>query len=290
MRKGKSEATEMKRWRKWIGVAFIMPSLIGMLVFYIIPFIVSFTYCFTMGIGQRQFVGLANFRELFANNNYRLALKNTLFITGVALPLLCLLAISMALFIEKGLAKRKWLQGSLLIPMAMPAASLMLLWEDIFAQKGILNGLLGTHVDWLHSSLAPWVIIGMIVWKNLGYNILLIISSLLMMPREYEEAALMDGANFMQIATKIKLPYLMPMLFFEVIISLSNCFKIFREVYLLQGSYPEVNLYLLQHFMNNHFAKLNYELLSTAAFTLYSVIFLIILFVVIGQSRTRRTW
>ena len=280
----------MKNKKKWIGIIFVMPSLIGMLVFYIIPFIVSMTYCFTTGISQKRFVGLENFRALFGNSNYRLALKNTLGITGIALPMLCILAMAMALFIEKALAKRKWLQGCLLIPIAMPAASLMLMWQDLFSCDGLINGILKTRVDWLHSGFAPWIVIGLIVWKNLGYNILLIISSLLMMPKEYEEAGVLDGATSLQVALKIKIPYLAPMLFFEVIISLSNCFKIFREVYLLQGNYPETNLYLLQHFMNNHFAKLNYELLSTAAFTLYTVIFIIILVVARAQSRYRSSW
>jgi len=280
----------MKRWRKWIGIAFIMPSLIGMLIFYFIPFIVSLTYCFTSGINQKKFVGLTNFKQLFENANYRLALKNTLYITGVALPLLCVMAIVGAFFIEKALAKRKWLQGTLLMPMAVPAASLMLLWQDLFSQKGLVSYLLGIQVDWLHSDVAPWIVIGMIVWKNLGYNILMMMSSLLMMPKEYEEAALLDGANGRRIGLHIKLPYLMPMLFFVFLISLLNCFKIFREVYLLQGNYPETNLYLLQHFMNNHFAKLNYELLSTAAFTLYSVIFLVILLLAKCQHRYQNTW
>lgn len=280
----------MRKRKKWIGIAFIMPSLIGMLIFYFIPFCVSLTYCFSAGMGQRKFVGLANFKQLFENVNYRLALKNTLYITGVALPLLCVMAIVAALFIERALTRRKWLQGTLLMPMAIPAASLMLLWQDLFSKEGLFSSLLGVKIDWLHSGFAPWIVIGMIVWKNLGYNILMMMSSLLMMPKEYEEAAVLDGANERHIALHIKLPYLMPMLFFEVLISFLNCFKIFREVYLLQGNYPETNLYLLQHFMNNHFTKLNYELLSTAAFTLYSVIFIVILVVAKCQNRYQNTW
>ncbi len=280
----------MKKKAKWMGILFILPSLIGMLVFYIIPFGMSLTYCFTTGIHQKKYVGFANFKALFENANYHLALKNTLWITGVSLPLLCTLAVIVALFIEKALARRKWIQGVLLIPMAIPAASLMLLWKDLLSQEGLVNALLGCRVDWLHSPYAPWIIIGMIIWKNLGYNILLLMSSLLMMPKAYEEAAQLDGASAIQVALKIKIPYLMPMLFFEVMISLSNCFKIFREVYLLQGAYPETNLYLLQHFMNNHFMKLNNELLSTAAFTLYSVIFIVILVAMKCQARYKQTW
>lgn len=268
----------MKQIRKWKGLLFVLPSLSGVLVFYILPFLKSFVYCFTADLSDRRFVGLTHFKTLFNNANYRLAMGNTLFIIGIALPSLCFLSVLIALLIEKQLAKRKWLQGLLLIPMALPAASLMLVWQDLFAKEGILNAVLDTHLDWLQSDKALWIIIGLIIWKNLGYNILLIIGTLLTMPKEYEEAAQLDGAGFFKIASFIKIPYLVPMLFFTIIISLSNCFKIFREVYLLQGDYPNRNLYLLQHFMNNHFAKLNYDLLTTAAFTLYTVIFIIIFF------------
>ncbi|ADZ84348.1 carbohydrate ABC transporter permease [Cellulosilyticum lentocellum] len=275
----------MKQLRKWKGLLFVLPSLSGVLLFYILPFLKSFVYCFTAGLNDRRFVGLAHFKTLFSNANYRLAMGNTLLIIGVALPSLCLLSLIIALLIEKQLAKRKWLQGLLLIPMALPAASLMLVWQDLFAKEGILNAVLGTHLDWLQSDKAPWIIIGLIIWKNLGYNVLLMIGTLLTMPKEYEEAAGLDGAGFFKIASFIKIPYLIPMLFFTVVISLSNCFKIFREVYLLQGDYPNRKLYLLQHFMNNHFAKLNYDLLTTAAFALYTVIFTIIFFGARWQQR-----
>lgn len=275
----------MKRLKKYKGVLFVLPSLLGMMIFYIIPFISSFTYCFTSGIGSRHFVGVEHFKTLFKNPNYRLAIHNTAFITGIALPILCILSVLVTLLIEAQLKKFKWLQGLILIPMALPAASLMLVWEDLFARQGIINALLGTQISWLESSLAPWIVIFMIVWKHLGYNVLLLISTLLTMPKEYVEAAYLDGAGSVRIAYAIKLPYLMPVLFFMVIVSLSNCFKIFREVYLLQGEYPENNLYLLQHFMNNHFTKLNYELLTTSAFTLYSVIFCFIFILMKWQQR-----
>ena len=275
----------MKQLRKWKGLLFVLPSLSGVLLFYILPFLKSFVYCFTTGLNDRRFVGITHFKTLFSNANYRLAMGNTLFIIGIALPSLCLLSLVIALLIEKQLAKRKWLQGLLLIPMALPAASLMLVWQDLFSKEGVLNVLLGTHLDWLQSDKASWIIIGLIIWKNLGYNVLLIIGTLLTMPKEYEEAAQLDGAGFMKIAGFIKIPYLVPMLFFTVVISLSNCFKIFREVYLLQGDYPNQHLYLLQHFMNNHFTKLNYDLLTTAAFTLYTGIFIIIFWGARWQQR-----
>lgn len=119
----------MKKLRKWKGLLFFLPSLMGVMVFYIIPFIASFTYCFTMGIVGRKFAGLVHFRELFQNDIFKLALYNTCKIIGIALPLLILLSLAFAFAIEEKLSKLKWVQSLLLIPMAIPAASLMLLWQ-----------------------------------------------------------------------------------------------------------------------------------------------------------------
>lgn len=275
----------MKKLRQWRGILFVLPSLIGVMIFYVIPFVMSFIYCFTNGISERKFVGFKHFKTLFNNPSYQLALYNTIFIIGIALPILCMLALAFALVIEKRIERYKWLQGVLLIPMALPAASLILVWKDIFTENGILNGILGMHVVWLESEYAPWIIIFMIIWKNLGYSILLLLSAVMMIPKEYEEAASLDGAGFLKVAIKIKIPCIMPMIFFTVVISLMNCFKIFREVYLLQGDYPKQNLYLLQHFMNNNFVKLNYEILSAAAFILYIIIFAIIFIVARWQEK-----
>jgi multiple sugar transport system permease protein len=266
----------IRKYKKWKGFLFVLPSFIGVMVFYIIPFAASFVYCFTSGIGERKFVGLMHFRELFQNEVYKLALRNTCTLIGISLPLLMLFSLAAAFLLEKKIKTLKWVQSILLIPMAIPSASLMMLWQDLFADKGIIGLLTGIQINWLKGAYAPIIIICMVIWKNIGYCTLLIVNALLMMPEEYEEAAKLDGAGFLKITAFIKLPYLVPSLFFSVVISLMNCFKIFREVYLLQGNYPEKNLYLLQHFMNNNFLKLNYERLSAAAFILYSMIFLFI--------------
>lgn len=271
-----AKSIKKMRLKHFKGLLFILPSIVGTMLFYIIPFISSIKYCFTIGVKANKFVGLDNFIKLFSNQKYCLAVLNTLFIIGIALPSLCVLAVCFSLLIEKQLKRFKWIQGILLIPMAVPAASLSLMWKDFFAVDGIVNTLFNMHVNWLESNFAALIIICIIIWKNLGYVMLLIISHLLTMPKEYEEAATVDGAGYFKIALYIKIPYLVPTLFFSVIISIVNCLKIFRDIYLLQGNYPYEKLYLLQHFMNNHFMKLNYELLAAAAFVLYILLFIII--------------
>lgn len=267
------------------GFLFVLPSLVGVMIFYILPFFSSFLYCFTTGVVERKFVGIQNFIHLFQNNSYKLAINNTLKIVGTALPILLILSVFIALIIERNFKKLKGFQVILLLPTVLPAASMMLIWQDMFRQEGILNYIFGIHIDWLYTRWAPLVIVGLIIWKNVGYNVILLISVLLSMPKEYEEAASLDGASFWHMATNIKIPYLRPVLFFCIVISILNCFKIFREVYLLQGSYPDENLYMLQHFMNSNFINLNYEILASSAFLLYVVIFIIIYIMSYLQQR-----
>lgn len=275
----------MRVIRRWKGLLFVLPSLIGVVIFYIIPFLQSMLYCFTKGIANRRFVGIQNFKELFQDKSYKLAVCNTGLVIGIALPLLCILALILALVIDKSLKKYRFLQAWILLPIAIPTASMVLVWRDLFAQRGIMNGILGTNINWLDGDYTPFIAIVMTIWKNIGYDVLLIISSLLTLPKEFEESARLEGAGDIKLALWIKLPQLVPMLFFTIIISLLNCFKIFREVYLLcGGNYPNKKIYMLQHYMNNHFDNLDYELLATAAFILYIFIFIIIFFMTRWQQ------
>ena len=93
----------LKLLNKWEGLLFVLPSLLGVSIFYILPAMQSVMYCFTSGIEERKFVGLAHFISLFNNQTYRLATGNTLFITGIALPLLCVLGIIIAILLEKNI-------------------------------------------------------------------------------------------------------------------------------------------------------------------------------------------
>ena len=120
------------------------------------------------------------------------------------------------------------------------------------------------------------------LWKNLGYNMILFMSGLSAIPRDIIEVAELEGAGKFYTFMHIKLRYLSPTIFFVLILSLINSFKIFREVYLLTGDYPYDTLYMLQHFMNNTFKALDYQKLSAAAIIMCSVMVVIIglLFVV----------
>jgi multiple sugar transport system permease protein len=107
-------------------------------------------------------------------------------------------------------------------------------------------------------------------------------------PREYYESAEIDGAGKFICFRYITLPFLVPTGFFVFIISIINSFKVFREAFLLGGSYPHFDLYMLQHFINNNFSNLNYQRLSTAAFLMLVIIVALTVILYRAENRHER--
>jgi hypothetical protein len=140
----------------------------------------------------------------------------------------------------------------------------------------------GNGIDWLKSAKGQVILVCMFLWKNLGYNMILFMSALCAIPRDIIEVADLEGASGWYKFVHIKLRYLSPTILFVLILSMINSFKIFREVYLLTGNYPQDKLYMLQHFMNNTFNSLDYQKLSAAAvlFALLMIVIMAVLLIV----------
>ena len=263
-----------------LSMAFLSPSLIGVSVFFILPFFVVVYYSLIDGVTTRNFVGLQNFVELFHNSAFLLATKNTLHFSLIAVPLAVVLAIVLALMLEARIPMKSAFRSFFLSPMMVPVASVVLIWQVLFNYNGTVNELIvllgGEKVDWLLSDHAQIVVMILFLWKNLGYNMILFMSALSNIPKELLEVADVEGAGEVYKFFNIKLRYLSPTILFVTILSLINSFKVFREVYLLAGDYPYESLYMLQHFMNNTFKSLDYQKLSSAAVVMAIVLVVII--------------
>jgi multiple sugar transport system permease protein len=151
-------------------------------------------------------------------------------------------------------------------------------WKALFSYDGALNGMLQNFgiakINWLDSALALPVMILIFLWKNCGYNMVLFLAGLGNIPKDYYEAAWIDNASAFQTFRHITIPCLLPTAALALIMSIINSFKIFREIYLITGNYPQESIYTLQHFMNNMFASLNYPRLTAATTTL--VLFIVL--------------
>ena len=267
---------------------FLLPSALGFMIFFLFPFVISLGYAFLDKPVGGQFVGFYNYIDLFQNAAYQKALLNTGIFMGVCIPMNILCSLGIALLIS-GITKYKQLFSLIfLIPLVIPSGSMVFFWQMMFANDGFVNGLLAqvgvNPIRFLESGWAMVVIILVFIWKNLGFNIVLLIAGLSGIPQTYYEAAVMDGANKWQTFTRITLPFLAPTFVITTLLTIINSFKVFKEIYLITGNYPHDSIYMLQHFMNNMFSSLNYAKLTTAT----TVLVLVITFITLGLFKLER--
>ncbi|MBQ6252758.1 sugar ABC transporter permease [Ruminococcus sp.] len=262
----------------------VMPSLIGVMIFFFIPFCIVIYYSLINNPVLKEFVGIENYTKLFHNAAFTKAAKNTAFFSLVSVPLSVILALGLAMLLERKIPGKSVFRTFFLSPLMVPTASVVLVWQVLFHNHGTINQIIehfgGHTVDWLKSPYGQVVIILMFLWKNLGYNMILFMSALCAIPRDIIEVADLEGASGWYKFVHIKLRYLSPTILFVLILSMINSFKIFREVYLLTGNYPQDKLYMLQHFMNNTFNSLDYQKLSAAA-VLFALIMIVIMAVLL---------
>ncbi|MCQ2523652.1 MAG: sugar ABC transporter permease [Lachnospiraceae bacterium] len=280
MARSNNQFKRRSRQQRVGSILFMLPSLISVFIFFVLPFFVVIYYSFIDNPVTAEFVGFQNYVNVAQNAAFKQASSNTLKFSFVAMPLAVVLSLILAMLLDRNIPLRSQLRTSFLTPMMVPVASIVLIIEVIFHSNGALNSFLVPlgfqKIDWLSSDHSPVVIIFLFLWKNMGYNMILFLSALESVPRDILEVATMESANAWQIFWHIKIRYLSPTILFVTILSLINSFKVFREIYLISGDYPYPSLYMLQHFMNNTFKSLDYHKLSTAAIYMSVVMVIII--------------
>ena len=254
---------------------FLLPSLLGTTLFTLLPFADSLRRSF-FGAVSKEFCGTSNYRAVFGNEAFRLAVKNTAMFTAVCLPILIGSSFMVACLISR-LKAVKLIRSVLLFPMAVPTAALVMVWKLLFDSSGMINGLLdrfgqGT-ADFLGSRTAFSVLVGSYIWKNLGCTVLLWLNGFSAISSSLSEAAQIDGANRVQTVIYIILPNLRPTLYTITVLSFLSSFKVFREAYLVSGAYPHESIYLLQHLFNNWFSNLELDKMAAATVPVFAVIF-----------------
>lgn len=279
----------MSKKDKKNSILYMLASLIGVLVFFILPFCVVIYYAFVDNPINHQFVGFENFIRIIQNSSFRQAAKNTATFSLVAVPLAVILSLVMAMILEENIPMKSQFRTFFLSPMMVPVASIVLIWQVLFDYNGAINEVVkslgGAPLDWFKSDYSQIIIVVLFLWKNLGYNMILFMSALNAIPKDVLEVAVLESASEWQIFRYIKLRYLSSTILFVAILSLINSFKVFREVYLLTGDYPYDSLYMLQHYMNNTFRSLDYQKLSSAAIIMGIVMCIVIGFLFFAEDR-----
>ena len=262
------------------ALAFLAPGIVGILLFFLFPFADTVRRSFYDARG-RNFIGFEGYASVLDNSAFRLAAGNTARFIAICIPLLFLTSLIVALVVRAVRPHGKMLKTTYLLPMAVPVASIVLLWQVLFHQRGLMNTALGSlgaePIDFMGSSAAFWVLVLTYLWKNSGYNMILWLAGLDGIRETLYEAARIDGANSWQCFRDVTLPGLLPTVGLVSILSLLNSFKVFREAYLVAGAYPHDSIYMLQHLFNNWFQNLDISRLCAAAVLLCGALLTIIL-------------
>lgn len=254
---------------------FLLPSLAGTAVFVLLPYVDVVRRSFFEAAGGR-FVAMQNYVTVVGNSAFRLASFNTLRFLVICVPLLVLVSLFCSMLIAGLKEEGTVFKTSLLVPLAIPVASIVLLWKLFFHPQGMVNqitaffGMAG--IDWINGDTAFGVLVFTYVWKNLGYDVVLWVAGLAAISDELYEAARVDGAGIVARFLYVTLPGLSKTAFLVVSLSVFNSFKVFREAYLIAGEYPHESIYMLQHLFNHWFVTLDIQKMSAASVLLLLVV------------------
>ncbi len=308
---------------------FLAPSLAGVIVFTAVPFVDVVRRSFLDAMGRTR-VGLANYAAVCGNTAFRLAASNTVRFLAVCLPLLMLTSFALALLVFRRDGKGNLYKTTLVLPMVIPVAAMVLVWKIVFCQDGLLNELLnwlagaagnpgvtgvgeaamagiaetagGTVMpgiteaaggaaatvvgvgeeiavgaaqvtrlwdnDWVNSSAAFPILIITYIWKNAGYDLLLWLAGLASISESLYDAARVDGAGAWARLRYITLPGLSGTFGLVLILSVVNSFRVYREAYLLAGSYPDMSIYMIPHLFSHWFLTLDVQNMCTGSMLL----------------------
>lgn len=270
----------------WI---FILPAILGTLIFIIVPVICSFGLSFAKWdlLNPIQFAGCQNYVELFKSHLFYKILNNTIVfalstsILGVIIPLV------LASILNSKIRGRDFYKTAYFLPFITPMVVVGIVWAWIFDPNiGLLNQVLHIHINWLYDSkFAMPALIIVSVWKLIGYNMIIFLSSLSAISQSMFEAAKIDGANSFQTFKNVTVPLLSPTIFFVVIITAISSFQVFDLIYLMTqgGPFDSTNV-LVYAIYKNAFEYFNVGRASAIAY----VLFVIILVLTLIQWRLRK--
>ena len=258
---------------------FLLPNLLGVLCFSLLPMLQVLFRSFQSAIGG-NWVGVQNYMTVMNNTAFQRAITNTGKFTSICIPLLIVISLALAVLLYSVPGVGGTLRSVFLMPMAVPAASVVLVWKVLFHEQGLINGALltlgSTGINWMGSDAAFWMLVVSYLWKNLGYTMILWTAGLSAIPEGIYEAAQVDGAGKWQCFLYITLPNLKGTAYTITVMSLLNSFKVFREAWLVAGDYPHESMYLLQHLYNNWFRELDFDKIAAASVMTSAVIFILI--------------
>lgn len=267
---------------KYAAWLFILPAVTGIIIFIIIPIFFSFGLSFAKWdlLNPIEFVGFDNYKEILTEPLFGKILLNTVIfalatsIFGVIIPLI------LASILNRKIRGSEFFKTAYFLPFITPMIVIGIIWQWIFDPNiGLLNKVLQIHVNWLydpHWAMPALIIVS--VWKLIGYNMIIFLSSLSGISNSMFEAAKIDGADPIETFFYVTIPLLSPTIFFVVIITAVSSFQIFDLIYLMtQGGPLDSTNVLVYAIYKNAFEYFNAGKASAIAYVLFIIILILTL-------------
>ncbi|MGO2082898.1 carbohydrate ABC transporter permease [Vagococcus sp.] len=234
----------LKKYKKeevfW-GWLLIAPTLIGLFVLNIKPAIDTFILSFQQsgGFGRTKWVGFENYQKLIKDPEVLQAVINTLVYTLIAVPFIIVLSLLAAVLLNQKIKGRSIYRTLYFLPVVSTPAAVAMIWKWLFnPDYGLINLLLAkiglTGPNWLtnpHTSLLAIAVVG--IWSTIGYNMVLLLSGLQEIPKDYYESAELDGAGAVKQFFSITLPLVTPTLFFVMVTTIINSLQVFDLIFMM---------------------------------------------------------
>mgnify|MGYP005777369379 FL=1 len=286
----------MYRSKKKIIITFLLPSLLGLLIFKVGAMLYSLYISFTDWnlFGSPKFVGLENYIQIFQDPRFYDSLKNTLlFIIGY-LPIVVVLSLGVALLLNSKVKGVNIFRGLFFLPVITSWVAVSMIWKGLLNPEfGVINSIIevfgGTGPAWLQnpSFVIPAVVM-VSVWKDVGFLSIIFLGGLQGISQEYYEASKIDGANKWNQFRNITLPLLSPTTFYALIITIINSFQVFDQIWIMTSGEPTADLVpvMVTEIYKNSF---QYQKMGYAT-ALSWILFFIIILVTIFQNVMQKKW
>lgn len=281
----------MKKKHQYKAWLYLLPALLVLFVFQIYPIFKSFMMGFYTDFDYLHDVvhawGMDNFINLFYDEDFHLAIKNTCCLTLIAAPLSILVSLVFAVLLNSDIRLRRVFQSIYFLPFVTSMVAVSIVWAWMLNKDyGLINSILKvfgiSKVAWLtNPKMTVPILVVLSVWKGLGYRVIIFLAGLQGIDQRYYWAARMDGAKSWSRFLNITVPMLRPTIFFLSVTSVIDIFKTFDEVYVMYANEPgplKSGLTIVYYIFTKFYRHWEFASAAAAAFVLFLIILAITLF------------
>lgn len=264
------------------ALIFILPAVLGTLIFIVIPVFFSFSLSFVEWdlLSPMKFVGLSNFKDVLTDSTFVQVLINTFVFAIASSVFAVIIPLVLACILNTKIRGSNFYKTAYFLPFITPMIVIAIVWQWVFDPNiGLLNQILHTHIKWLYDvRFAMPALIAVSVWKLIGYNMIIFLSGLSTINQEVLEAAKIDGANSWQVFKNVTVPLLSPTIFFVIVITSISSFQVFDLIYVMtQGGPDNSTMVLVYSIYKYAFEYFDVGKASAIAYILFAIIFVLVL-------------